>query len=107
MEIPENDLRIKNKTIQDRMDVTGKKTAHQKSESAAAGQVSGGEKIALSPKAKGIQKALEMVQTSPDIRSEKVTEIKGQIANNTYHVDSQALAEKILQEIITESQFIK
>jgi len=107
MEIPENDLRIKNKTIQDRMDVTGKKTAHQKSESPAAGQVSGGEQIALSPKAKGIQKALETVQTSPDIRSEKVTEIKGQIANNTYHVDSEALAVKILQEIITESQFIE
>ncbi len=107
MEIPENDLRIKNKTIQDRMDVTGKKTAHQKSESSATGQVSGGEQIALSPKAKGIQKALETAQTSPDIRSEKVTEIKGQIANHTYHVDSKALAEKILQEIITESQFIE
>ena len=107
MEIPENDLRIKNKTIQDRMDVTGKKAAHQKPESSAAGQVSGGEQIALSPKAKGIQKALETVQTSPDIRSEKVAEIKGQIANNTYHVDSEALAERILQEIITESQFIE
>lgn len=107
MEIPENDLRIKSKTIQNRMDVTGKKTAHQKSESSAAGQVSGGEQIALSPKAKGIQKALETVQSSPDIRSEKVAAIKGQVADNTYHVDSQALAEKILQEIITESQFIE
>jgi negative regulator of flagellin synthesis FlgM len=106
MEIPENDLRIKNKTIQDRVDVTGKKAAHQKPESAAS-QVSGGEQIALSPQAKGIQKALETVQTSPDIRSEKVAEIKGQIANNTYHIDSEALAERILQEIITESQFIE
>ena len=105
MEIPGNDIRIKHKVVQDRVDVAGKKSAHQKSES--AGQVSGGEQIALSAKAKGIQKALETVQTSPDVRSEKVAEIKSQIDSNTYQVDSAALAEKILQEIITESQFIE
>jgi negative regulator of flagellin synthesis FlgM len=107
MEIPGNDIRIKNKTVQDRVDVAGKKSANQKPEATAAGQASGGEQIALSAKAKGIQKTLETVQTSPDIRSEKVAEIKSQIADNTYQVDSQALAEKILQEIITESQFIE
>ncbi|MDH5763382.1 MAG: flagellar biosynthesis anti-sigma factor FlgM [Nitrospinota bacterium] len=107
MEIPGNDIRIKNKTIQDRMDVAGKKSASQKPDAASTGQVAGGEQIALSAKAKGIQKALETVQTSPDIRSEKVAEIKNQIASNTYRVDSEALAEKILREIITESQFIE
>ncbi len=107
MEIPGNDIRIKNKIVQDRMDVAGKKSAHQKSDASSAGQVSGGEQIALSAKAKGIQKALETVQTSPDIRSEKVAEIKNQIANNTYQIDSEALAEKILREIIAESQFIE
>ncbi len=106
MEIPGTDIRIKNKTVQDRMDVAGKKAVNQKSEP-AAGQVSGGEHIALSAKAKGIQKALETVQASPDIRSEKVAEIKNQIASNSYRVDSGALAEKILQEILTESQFIE
>ena len=107
MEIPGNDIRInKNKTVQDRTDVAGKKAANQKPEP-ATGQVSGGEQIALSAKAKGIQKALETVQTSPDIRSEKVAEIKNQIASNSYRVDSGALAEKILQEILTESQFIE
>ncbi len=107
MEIPGNDIRIKNKTVQDRMDVAGKKSANQKSDSANTGQVTGGEQIDLSTKAKGIQKALETVQTSPDTRSEKVAEIKNQIANDTYQVDSEALAEKILREIITESQFIE
>ena len=105
MEIPGNDIRIKNKSVQDRTDVAGKKSVSQKSE--PAGQVSGGEHIALSAKAKGIQKALETVQSSPDIRSEKVAEIKNQIASNSYRVDSDALAEKILQEILTESQFIE
>ncbi len=105
MEIPGNDIRIKNKTVQDRVDVAGKKSVNQKPE--PAGQVPEGEQIALSAKAKGIQKALETIQTSPDIRSEKVAEIKNQIASNTYQVDSKALAEKILREIITESQFIE
>jgi negative regulator of flagellin synthesis FlgM len=107
MEIPGNDIRIKNKTVQDRMDVAGKKSANQKPEAATTDQVSGGEQIALSAKAKGIQKALETVQTSPEIRSEKVAEIKSQIASNTYQVDSGALAEKILREIIAESQFLE
>lgn len=105
MEIPGNDIRIKNKTVQDRMDTSGKKPVNPKSE--PAGSVSGGEQIDLSSKAKGIQKTLETVQTSPDIRSEKVAEIKNQIASNTYRVDSEALAEKILREILTESQFIE
>ncbi len=107
MEIPGNDIRIKNKTVQDRVDVAGKKAANQKPEASSADSASGGEQIALSPKAKGIQKALETVQASPDIRSEKVAEIKSQIASNTYQIDSDALAEKILREIITESQFIE
>jgi negative regulator of flagellin synthesis FlgM len=107
MEIPGNDIRIKNKIVQDRMDVAGKKSANQKPEPASTGQVSGGEQIALSAKAKGIQKALETIQASPDTRSEKVAEIKNQIASNTYQVDSRALAEKILREIIAESQFLE
>ena len=105
MEIPGNDIRIKSKTVQDRVDVGGKKAAAQNPE--PTGQVSEGEQIALSAKAKGIQKALETVQASPDIRSEKVAEIKSQIASNNYRVDSGALAEKILQETLTESQFVE
>ena len=105
MEIPGNDIRInKNKTVQDRVDAAGKKSAQPKPE--ASPQVSGGEQIALSPKAKGIQKALETVKTSPDIRSEKVEAIKNQIASNTYQVDSEAIGQKILQQIIAETQFI-
>ena len=89
------------------MDVADKKSANQKSESTNVGPVSSGEQIDLSAKAKGIQRALETVQASPELRSEKVADIKNRIANDTYQVDSEALAEKILQEIITESQFVE
>ena len=71
MEIPGNDIRInKNKTVQDRTDVAGKKAAAQKPE--PAGQTSGGEQIALSAKAKGIQKALETVQSSPLVEADSL-----------------------------------
>ncbi|NIQ01162.1 MAG: flagellar biosynthesis anti-sigma factor FlgM [Nitrospinaceae bacterium] len=106
MEIPGNDIRIKNKTVQDRMDVAGKKTSNAKPESTSASQTSG-EHIALSSKARGIQQVVEAAKSSPDIRAEKVAQLKSQIANNTYHVETEALAEKILQEIISESQFIE
>jgi len=93
--------------VQNPADVKGKQTAHSKPEAAGSGQVSGGEQIALSTKAKGLQRALETVRASSDIRSEKVAAIKSQIASNTYQVDSEVLAEKILREIITESEFIE
>lgn len=108
MEIPGNDIRInKSKTVQNPADAAGKKAANAKPDASSTGQVSSGEQIALSPKAKGIQKALETVQSSPDIRSEKVAEIKSLIANNSYQIDSEALADKILREIISESEFVE
>lgn len=106
MEIPGNEFRIKNKAIQEKIDVSSKKGSAGKVNPAPAG-VSGGEQIALSSKARGIQKALETVKSSPDIRAEKVNRIKSQIADGTFHVDSEVLAEKILQEIITESRFLE
>jgi negative regulator of flagellin synthesis FlgM len=104
MEIPGNDLRIKGKTIQDRIKV-GDKTVTSKS----IGDTSatrGTEHIAISSKAKDIQKATEVINASPDIRIEKVEHIKEQISNGSYSVSSEKLAEKILKNIITESNFL-
>jgi len=106
MEIPGNEFRIKNKAVQDKLDVSSRKGAAKKVDS-SAGSSGGSEQIALSSKARGIQKALEVVQSSPDIRAEKVNRIKAEIANGTFHVDSEVLAERILQEIITESKFLE
>jgi negative regulator of flagellin synthesis FlgM len=104
MEIPGNDLRVKGKTIQDRIKV-GDKT--QTSKSLGGTSATGGtEHIAISSKAKDIQKATEAVNAAPDIRIEKVDRIKEQITNGSYIVSSEKLAEKILENIITESNFL-
>jgi negative regulator of flagellin synthesis FlgM len=104
MEIPGNDFRIKGKTVQDRIKVGGK-TAKSKSLGGTS-STSGAEQIAISPKAKDIQKATEVVNAAPDIRIEKVDRIKEQILNGSYSVSSEQLAEKILENIIKESNFL-
>ena len=108
MEIPGNELRVKNKTIQDRIKVTGKESAKT---GAAAGSTGvkgtqGTENIALSSKAKDIQKAHEAVKNSSDIRVDKVERVKAEIAEGRFHVNSEELAEKILKDVITESKFL-
>ena len=104
MEIPGNNYRVKGKTIQDRIKV-GDKTDTSKSPGGTS-STGGAEHIAISSKAKDIQKATESINAAPDIRIEKVDRIKEQIANGSYSVSSEQLAEKILENIITESNFL-
>ena len=109
MEIPGNDFRIKSKTIQDRFKVGDKKSVAQSQSDASSTsgtETSGTEQIAISSKAKDIQKATEAVNAAPDIRIEKVERIKNEIAKGDYRVSSEDLAEKVLENIITESKFL-
>ena len=105
MEIPGNEFRInKNKGVSD---VTPKPNKAAASEVSAASPVAGGEQIALSARAKGIQKALETVQATPDIRTEKINRIKTEIAEGRFQIRSEAVAEKILSELLSESEFLE
>jgi len=106
MEIPGNDFKIKGKAIQDRVKVTSKESAKTGISGGTAG-TQGSENIALSAKAKDIQKSHEAVKNSSDIRVDKVDKIKAAIADGSFHVDSHELAEKILKDVITESKFIE
>lgn len=65
------------------------------------------EKVALSSKAKDIVKINEIIKASSDIRTEKVERIKNDIAKGTYSVAGEKIAEKILKEILSESDFLK
>ena len=105
MEIPGNEFRInKNKGVSD---ATPKPNKSATGDDAQTGQVTGGEQIALSSKAKGIQKAFETVQSTPDIRTEKVNRIKTEIAEGRFQIHSEAVAEKILGELLSESEFLE
>jgi len=104
MEIPEGDFRIKNKIVKDNIDVSATKSGGSSNVSSSQGDIAS-EKIDLSAKAKEIQQALEIVKNTPDIRTNKVNRIRTEIAAGRYQVDNEAVAEKILQEIIADPKF--
>ena len=108
MEIPGNQFRIKTKTIQEKVRISGNSpTAKGDASSSASSKSQGSENIALSSRAKDIQKANEIAKSAPDVRVDKVASIKSRIADGSFHVDSRDLAEKILKDIITETRFLE
>jgi negative regulator of flagellin synthesis FlgM len=57
------------------------------------------DQVSISNEAKEIQNIKETLENKPEIRQEKVDQIKNQIQNGNYQVDSQKIAEKIISDI--------
>lgn len=55
--------------------------------------------VQISPQAKKIKELLKMVQELPDIREEKVAELKEKIVNGDYNVPVEKIAAKMLENI--------
>ena len=109
MEIPgSNELRLKNKIVQDRAKVSGKEVAGKSDSPSPASKSSAGssENVALSSKARDIQTAHAVIQATPDIRVDKVNKIKEAIANGSYKVKSQDIADKMLKQVLTDAKFL-
>jgi flagellar biosynthesis anti-sigma factor FlgM len=98
MEIPGNDFRIKNKIIQDKIKV-GDKVPAGKSEGASA---AGSEQIKISSRARNVQLANEIINTTPNVRASEVTRVKEAIEKG-YNIDSRDIAEGILKNLLQES----
>lgn len=64
----------------------------------AEGGVVAEEKVSLSPMAQDFQKAQRAVKELPDVREEKVQELKEQIKAERYDVNGEKIAEKMLSE---------
>ena len=99
MEIPGNDFRIKNKSIQDRVKVS---EAPSPSKSEGAAPATGGEQIKISSLARDVQLAKELSNTSPDVRASEVARVKAAIEKG-YNVDSRNIAEGILRNLLQDS----
>ena len=59
---------------------------------------SGEEKVELSAKARDIQKIKKALDNVPDIRGEKVAQLKRSIEEGTYNVKAENVARKMLKE---------
>ncbi|MCU0578262.1 MAG: flagellar biosynthesis anti-sigma factor FlgM [Desulfobacterota bacterium] len=60
------------------------------------------DRVELSSSSRLIQKIQEAAQAAPDIRAEKVAELKKKIADGTYQVSSADIAGKMLKDILIE-----
>jgi flagellar biosynthesis anti-sigma factor FlgM len=98
MEIPGNDFRIKNKIMQDKIKV-GDKVPAGKIEGVST---DGGEQIKISSRARNVQLANEVINTTPNVRASEVARVKAAIENG-YNVDSRDIAEGILKNLLQES----
>ncbi|MGD9235697.1 MAG: flagellar biosynthesis anti-sigma factor FlgM [Desulfobacterales bacterium] len=56
--------------------------------------------VALSSAAKDIQEAQRKLQAIPDVREEKVAQLKEQIEKGTYEMDAEKIADKMLKEAL-------
>lgn len=66
-----------------------------------AGAVDGagkGDKVSLSPEAQTFRGIMAAAQSSSDVRSEKVDQIREQIATNTYQMNSRRTAAKMVEQ---------
>ena len=107
MDIPGgNELRIKSRSIQDRIKVSSDSST-KKSGGSSAASAAPSDTTAISSQATAIQQAVDSVKNSPElVRQEKVNQIKNALENGTFEIDSQKVAEKLLKNAIQESDFL-
>ena len=56
--------------------------------------------VALSSAAKDIQEAQKQLEAIPDVREEKVAQLKEQIENGTYEIDAEKIADKMIKDAL-------
>lgn len=54
--------------------------------------------VLISDTAKRIQEARKQLDDMPDIREDKVAQLKNQIKNGTYEINAEKIAEKMIKE---------
>lgn len=79
----------------------GKLTKNEADKPSAAGPTVT-EKVDLSSGARDIQRIKQIVDQTPDIREEKVLELKRQIDNGKYAVNADKIAEKMVGESLID-----
>ena len=77
--------------------VDDKQTAEEAPEKAEK-KVAKTDTVELSQTAKELQEAKKQLDTIPDVRMDKVEELKAQIEKGTYEGDSEEIAKKMLKE---------
>ena len=56
--------------------------------------------VVLSDTAKTVQEAQTQLEQIPDVREEKVAELREQVESGTYEIDAEKIADKMLKEAL-------
>ncbi|MDR2054899.1 MAG: flagellar biosynthesis anti-sigma factor FlgM [Desulfovibrio sp.] len=72
--------------------------ARASAERADSGASQGGDRVSVSQDALLMTEARRTAQNAPDVRADKVEELRSQIANGTYKPDSRLVAESLIRE---------
>jgi flagellar biosynthesis anti-sigma factor FlgM len=59
------------------------------------------EGVELSPKARALRRAVQVLSATPEVRDAKVQELQQAVERGTYHVPAEQLAEKILRDTLS------
>jgi len=63
-----------------------------------------GDRVSLSPQARELLNAQKALDAIPDVRTDKVEEIKARIADGTYRIDSEQIASKMIREALPDDE---
>jgi negative regulator of flagellin synthesis FlgM len=72
----------------------------EREKQAAAEQSQATDKVELSAASRDIQKIQEVLENTPDVRAEKVQELKSKIESGQYKVDAREIANKMISDLI-------
>jgi negative regulator of flagellin synthesis FlgM len=64
--------------------------------------VQSSDRVEFSQTAKDVKDAREQLESIPDVREEKVSEIKGQIEDGTYKIDGKKIARNMIRESLID-----
>ena len=80
----------------------GEKTAQSRETRPVSGTVVTEEKVTLSGRAKEVQQARQIIAGLPDVRKDKVADLKARIDDGSYQVDGEKIAEKMIGESLLD-----
>ena len=87
-------------TMVDKVAATQKPAAPQRAP--ATEPQPAGDRVSLSPRARELAAARRALEVIPDVRTDKVADLKARIEAGTYRIDSEAIADKMLRDALPD-----
>ncbi len=87
------------------LDTTRKGESARKGEAAADADRNRGDQVTISSRGNDLGRLAELAKAAPEIRSERVAELKSALEDGSLKVDSRELAAKMFKEMSLESLF--